>query len=65
MTKNSLAGVFVALGVDILEGSSMRRIVPEMQAALLGRMNSKPSHDTKVTYSGAVDSAIVPRARVA
>lgn len=37
----------------------MRRMVPEMHAALRGMINSKPSHDTKVTYSEGVDSAMV------
>jgi hypothetical protein len=36
---------------DKLEGSSMRRIVPETQAALRGMMNSNPSPETRVTYS--------------
>lgn len=29
----------------------MRRIVPETQAVLRGRTNSKPSPETRVTYS--------------
>lgn len=37
----------------------MRRMVPEMHAALRGIINSKPSQDTKVTYSEDVDSAMV------
>jgi hypothetical protein len=39
----------------LLEGSSMRRIVPDTQAALRGMMNSNPSPDTSVTYSEGVD----------
>jgi hypothetical protein len=34
---------------DILDGSSMRRMVPEMQAAERRTWNSKPSEDTRVT----------------
>lgn len=37
----------------------MRRMVPEIQAALRGMMNSKPSHDTRLTYSEGVDSVMV------
>lgn len=37
----------------------MRRIVPDMQAALRGMTNSKPSHDTSVTNSDWVESAMV------
>jgi hypothetical protein len=43
-------------GRDELEGSSMRRIVPETQAALRGMMNSNPSPETRVTYSVCVGS---------
>jgi hypothetical protein len=43
-------------GRDELEGSSMRRIVPETQAALRGMMNSNPSPETRVTYSDCVGS---------
>lgn len=34
-------------------------MVPEMHAALRGMINSKPSHDTKVTYSEGAGSAMV------
>jgi len=44
--------------IHVLAGSSMRRMVPEMQAVLRGRMNSKPSPETNVTYSEA-ESAMV------
>lgn len=37
----------------------MRRMVPDMQAALRGMMNSNPSFDTSVTYSEGVGSAMV------
>lgn len=38
-----------------LDGSSIRRIVPDTQAQLRGRMNSKPSLETSVTYSDGWD----------
>lgn len=37
--------------IHILDGSSMRRIVPETQAAWREITNWKPSCETKVTYS--------------
>ena len=33
----------------------MRRIVPDTQAVLRGMMNSKPSPETRVTYSEGPD----------
>lgn len=42
---------------DVLDGSNIRRIVPETQAVLRGRTNSKPSPETTVTYSS--DEGIV------
>lgn len=45
--------------IHILAGSSMRRIVPETQAALRGIMNSKPSLETNVTNSETVTSAML------
>lgn len=49
-------------GVGVLEGSSMRRIVPETQAVLRGRTNSKPSPETRVTYpSGDADMLFLAR----
>lgn len=36
----------------------MRRMVPEMQAALRGTMNSNPSHETSVTNSEVAGSAM-------
>lgn len=36
---------------DSLDGSNMRRIVPDTQAVLRGMTNSNPSPDTRVTYS--------------
>lgn len=42
--------------IYILEGSSMRLMVPETYAALLGIINSKPSFDANVTYSAASES---------
>ena len=44
--------------IHVLAGSSMRRIVPETQAALRGIMNSKPSLETNVTNSEVVLSAM-------
>lgn len=46
---------------DVLDGSSMRRIVPETQAVLRGTTNSKPSPETRVTYScvRAVDDMLL------
>lgn len=46
---------------SVLDGSNMRRIVPDTQAVLLGTMNSNPSPDTRVTYSElpGVDSMVV------
>lgn len=37
----------------------MRRMVPDTQAALRGIMNSKPSQDTRVTYSEVGDAMLV------
>lgn len=37
--------------IHVLAGSSMRRMVPETQAALREMMNSKPSLETNVTNS--------------
>lgn len=34
----------------------MRRMVPETQAVLRGRINSNPSQDTRVTYSDCEES---------
>lgn len=39
----------VSGGRDSLVGSNMRRIAPETQAVFRGRMNSKPSPETRVT----------------
>lgn len=36
----------------------MRRIVPETQAVLRGRINSNPSQDTRVTYSDCEESMV-------
>lgn len=41
--------VLIQAEEDVLLGSSMRRIVPETQAVLRGRTNSKPSLDMRVT----------------
>lgn len=54
----SISGVQAIEQIHVLAGSSMRRMVPEMQAVLRGRINSKPSHETNVTYS-EVESAMV------
>lgn len=51
----------VNASANLLEGSSIRRIVPETQAALRGRTNSNPSPETNVTNSESVaDEAIFP-----
>jgi hypothetical protein len=36
----------------------MRRMVPETQAVLRGRINSNPSQDTRVTYSDCEESMV-------
>ena len=41
---------------NILVGSNILRIVPDTRAASRLMMNSKPSHDTRVTY---LDSSLV------
>lgn len=45
------------LNHDILDGSNIRRIVPDTQAVLRGITNSNPSLDTNVTNS---DGVLVP-----
>ena len=47
----------------LLEGSSMRRIVPETHAASREIMNSNPSSDTRVTNSDGFGCSIVGRLR--
>lgn len=37
----------------------MRRIVPETQAVLRGRTNSKPSPETRATYSSGEDMVVI------
>lgn len=39
----------------ILEGSNIRRIVPDTQAVLRGSTNSNPSLETNVTNSDGVE----------
>jgi hypothetical protein len=45
--------------IHVLAGSSMRRMVPETQAAVRGMMNSKPSLETSVTNSDFGMSAML------
>ena len=47
----------------VLDGSSMRRIVPETQAVLRGTTNSKPSPETRVTYSAGDVDMLLARER--
>lgn len=47
----------------VLDGSNMRRIVPETHAVLRGTTNSKPSPETRVTNSSADADILQVRAK--